>query len=92
MLAAREAGKPISSIRKALVSGGALFPSLRQEYKDRGITVLQAISLAGGLSEKGSSRRLKVVRTVDGKRTEEKVDLADTIEAGDTLVVPQRLL
>ena len=59
---------------------------------ERGITVLQAISLAGGLSEKGSSRRLKVVRTVDGKRSEQKVDLADTIEAGDTLVVPQRLL
>ena len=49
---------------------------------ERGITVLQAISLAGGLSEKGSSRRLKVVRTVDGKRTEQKVDLADTVEAG----------
>lgn len=59
---------------------------------ERGITVLQAISLAGGLSEKGSNRRLKVVRTVDGKRTEQKVDLADTMEPGDTLVVPQRLL
>lgn len=30
-----------SSITKALVSGGALFPSLRQEYCDRGVAVLQ---------------------------------------------------
>lgn len=30
-----------SSITKGLVSGGALFPSLRQEYRDRGVSVLQ---------------------------------------------------
>jgi phenylacetate-coenzyme A ligase PaaK-like adenylate-forming protein len=38
---ADKAGRPITSIRKALVGGGALFPSLRQEYADRGVTVLQ---------------------------------------------------
>ena len=38
---AAEAGKPITSIRKALVGGGALFPSLRKEYADRGVTVFQ---------------------------------------------------
>ena len=43
---AREAGKPASSINKALVSGGALFPSLRAEYKQRGIAVLQAYAIA----------------------------------------------
>ncbi|MDV7271677.1 phenylacetate--CoA ligase family protein [Thioclava sp. A2] len=31
---------------KAAVSGGALFPSLRQEYADRGITCLQAYATA----------------------------------------------
>ncbi len=31
-----------SSITKALVSGGALFPSLRAEYAERGVAVLQA--------------------------------------------------
>ena len=35
-----------SSIVKALVSGGALFPSLRQEYAERGVTVLQCYATA----------------------------------------------
>lgn len=43
---AREAGKPASSINKALVSGGALFPSLRQEYRQRGVAVHQAYAIA----------------------------------------------
>jgi phenylacetate-CoA ligase len=38
---ANEAGQPIRSIKKALVGGGALFPSLRKEYADRGVTVFQ---------------------------------------------------
>jgi phenylacetate-CoA ligase len=35
-----------TSIKKALVSGGALFPSLRAEYKQRGIGVFQAYATA----------------------------------------------
>lgn len=61
---------------------------------DRGMTVLQAISLAGGLSERGSSRGIKVIRLVDGngKRKELGVKLEDVIQPNDTLVVRQRLL
>ena len=59
---------------------------------ERGLTVLQAISLAGGLTEKGSNRRMKVIRMVNGKKAEAKVDLADAVQPGDTLVIPQRLL
>jgi len=43
---AAETGKDASSIKRALVSGGALFPSLRAEYADRGIAVLQAYAIA----------------------------------------------
>jgi phenylacetate-CoA ligase len=43
---AKEAGKPAQSIRRALVSGGALFPQLRQDYADRGITVVQCYATA----------------------------------------------
>jgi phenylacetate-CoA ligase len=43
---AKEARRDASSIRKALVSGGALFPSLRQEYKERGVAVYQAYATA----------------------------------------------
>lgn len=59
---------------------------------ERGLTILQAISLAGGLTEKGSDRRLKVIRTANGKKTQQGVDLDDVVQPGDTLVVPQRLL
>jgi phenylacetate-CoA ligase len=43
---AREAGKDATSFRKALVSGGALFPSLRAEYKQRGIATFQSYATA----------------------------------------------
>ena len=59
---------------------------------ERGLTVLQAISLAGGLTEKGSDRRLKVIRIANGKKTQQGVDLDDVVQPGDTLVIPQRLL
>ncbi|HSF95818.1 MAG TPA: AMP-binding protein [Thermohalobaculum sp.] len=43
---ADELGRDLSAIRRALVSGGPLFPSLRQEYADRGITCLQCYGTA----------------------------------------------
>ena len=59
---------------------------------ERGLTVLQAISLAGGLTDKGSNRRLKVIKVIKGKSIEDSVDLDYVIQPGDTIVVPQRLL
>lgn len=44
--AAAEQGKQISSIRRALVSGGALFPSLREDYLARGIVCRQCYAIA----------------------------------------------
>lgn len=43
---ASEMGKDLASFRKALVSGGALFPSLREEYQARGVAVLQCYATA----------------------------------------------
>lgn len=43
---AREAGKDATSIKKAMVGGGALFPSLRAEYKQRGIATFQTYATA----------------------------------------------
>ena len=59
---------------------------------ERGMTVLQAVSLAGGLSEKGSDRGIKVVRVVNGQKREIGVKLTDVIQPNDTLVIRQRLL
>ena len=43
---AKEAGKDASCFKKALVGGGALFPSLRAEYKERGIDTYQTYATA----------------------------------------------
>ncbi len=43
---AKETGKDVSSLDTALVSGGALFPSMRQAYSDQGIRVTQAYATA----------------------------------------------
>ena len=43
---AKEAGRDASSFKKALVGGGALFPSLRAEYKARGIDTYQTYATA----------------------------------------------
>lgn len=43
---ANEAGRDASSFKRALFSGGALFPSLRQEYHDRGVRTFQVYATA----------------------------------------------
>ncbi len=43
---ADEQGLDLARMTKAAVSGGALFPSLRQEYTDRGIACLQCYATA----------------------------------------------
>ncbi len=43
---AAEAGSDATSIKKAFVSGGALFPSLREEYATKGISCMQAYATA----------------------------------------------
>jgi len=43
---AQEMGKDLSSITRAVVSGGALFPSMREEYAARGVSVLQNYATA----------------------------------------------
>ena len=55
-----------------------------------GMTVLQVLTLAGGVTERGSQGRTKVVRVVDGKKVEKKVKATDLVLPEDTLVVPER--
>jgi polysaccharide export outer membrane protein len=57
---------------------------------EKGTTVLQALSLAGGITDRGSTGRVFIVRTVDGKKKEFKAKLTDTVEPGDTLIVKER--
>lgn len=43
---AAEQGKDLSSLKLGLVSAGALFPSLRAEYRERGVNVMQCYATA----------------------------------------------
>lgn len=52
----------------------------------------QALSLAGGVSERGADRRIRIVRIVDEKKREFDAKLTDLVQAGDSIVVRQRLL
>lgn len=52
--------------------------------------VLQALSLAGGITDRGTTSRMKVVRTIGGETKEFKVLPTDFVQPGDTIVVPQR--
>jgi polysaccharide biosynthesis/export protein len=53
-------------------------------------TVLQALSLAGGVTENGAMNRIRIVRILAGGRKEMKAGLTDIVKAGDTIVVPER--
>ena len=50
---------------------------------DGDLTVMQAIAMAGGATDKGAPNRVRIFRTVDGKQQEVKgVKLSDLGEAG----------
>jgi polysaccharide export outer membrane protein len=53
-------------------------------------TVLQALSLAGGVTDRGATGRIKVVRLVKGKKVELKAKLDFIVQPFDTIMVPER--
>jgi polysaccharide export outer membrane protein len=57
---------------------------------DPGMTIEQAIALAGGLNDRGSDRRVTVNRLVDGKSADIKVELSDKVQPNDVIKVPSR--
>lgn len=56
----------------------------------RNTTVLQALSLAGGVTDRGATGRIKIVRIESGRTIELKVKLTDVVRPGDTIMVPER--
>lgn len=54
------------------------------------MTVLQALSLAGGVTDRGAAARVRILRLVDNERRELKVQATDVVLPGDTLIVPER--
>ena len=96
-----QSGNPEKNI--ALRAGDTVyFPKAAQVYVmgsvarpgpyryQEGMTVMQALTLAGGSTERGSAGRAKVIRIVDGKKVERKVKATELVLPEDTLVVPER--
>jgi polysaccharide export outer membrane protein len=62
------------------------------EYAVRqGMTVRQVLALAGGVTERGSDRRIQIIRKVKGVETTVDASLQDLVRPGDTVVVRERL-
>ena len=63
------------------------------EYAMRtGMTVRQALALAGGVSERGSTRRIQIVRVAEGKEVTLGANLQTPVQPGDTIVVRERFM
>jgi polysaccharide export outer membrane protein len=60
----------------------------RYPYEEN-MTVLMAITTAGGFTDKASSRRAYIVREKDGKKQDIKAKLDDPIQPGDVVTVPE---
>ncbi len=54
-------------------------------------TVREAITIAGGFLDFGSSGRVQIIRSVDGEKQEIKVTLDERVRGDDTIVVKGRL-
>ncbi len=78
----------VPRVETVFVSGEVNKPG---EYPIReGLTVRQALALAGGVTERGSNRRVQIIRVVNGKGVTYDVDLQQTLQAGDTIVARER--
>jgi polysaccharide export outer membrane protein len=58
--------------------------------QQKNTSVLQALSLAGGVTDRGSTSRVRIVRIIDGEKKELKVKLTDVVQPGDTIIVGER--
>jgi polysaccharide export outer membrane protein len=57
----------------------------------KGATVLQVLAQAGGVTDRGSTRRITIVRKTPQRNLEMKAALHDPVQPGDTILVHRRL-
>jgi len=57
---------------------------------DTGTTVSQAIVLAGGLAERGTDRRIRIGRAVNGQTVDLPAELGDKVQANDEIKIRAR--
>jgi polysaccharide export outer membrane protein len=89
---------PVSTLSQVKIVGQVTKPQALP-YRD-GMSVLDAVLQAGGLTQFAAGNRAKIMRTENGKQTEIRVKLGDllnggdmkqnvTLKPGDVLVIPQ---
>jgi polysaccharide biosynthesis/export protein len=59
--------------------------------QQKNTTVMQALSLAGGVTDRGSMSRIKITRFIKGDKKEIKAKLTDIVQPNDTIYVNDRL-
>ena len=59
---------------------------------EKGMTVLRALTLAGGPARLGAANRVRVRRLVEGRLADIRVELTDPVEPGDEIFVPTRII
>jgi polysaccharide export outer membrane protein len=69
------------------VTGEVKSPN-RFPYEEN-MTILMAVTTAGGFTDKASQRGIYIIREAAGVKTKVKVDLEDKVHPGDTIVVPE---
>ena len=77
----------IAKASRVFITGEVTRPG---EYKwDKGLTVNQAISLAGGPTKRGAAGRTKITRIENGAELQFKPKLSDKVIPDDIIEVPQ---
>jgi protein involved in polysaccharide export with SLBB domain len=56
-----------------------------------GLTMRQAVSMAGGLTERASQRRMSIIRAQDSERQPEPVNMDSPVNPGDIIEIRQGL-
>lgn len=80
----------VQEAEKLTISGHVRSPG--QVVWERNMTVRIAIALAGGVTEKGSTRGMRVYRIVKGKPQWTDIDQDDLVQPGDIIEIRQRRL
>jgi polysaccharide export outer membrane protein len=79
----------VPKAQQVYVTGEVVAPGALTYVRD--LTVIQAISLAGGTTKLGSDKKARIVRIIDGEKKELKAKLTDVLQPGDIVKVPTRM-
>jgi polysaccharide export outer membrane protein len=51
------------------------------------LTLAKAVSLAGGMTDRASRRKIFLTREIDGEKKSYRVDMSQTVEPGDIITI-----